>query len=225
MSKKKKKKRKLNKKRVLMFFIILILVISFIYILFNQKIKNIYIKGNIYLTDQEIIDIAGLKDYPNFINNIPSIVKNRLNKSKYIISSNIKVKGFFNKIYIEIKENYPLFYDLNFDKLVLYDGTKVDDEKDSLLLINQVPNTIYDEFIKSMQKLDIDILRRMSEIKYEPNAYNDRFLITMNDGNYVYIRLKKFTKLNKYLDIVSVFEGKKGVLNLDSGEYFDLFDE
>ena len=76
-----------------------------------------------------------------------------------------------------------------------------------------------------MQKLDIDILRRMSEIKYEPNAYNDRFLITMNDGNYVYIRLKGFNKLNRYLDMVSSFENKKGILNLDSGEYFDIFDE
>ena len=44
----------------------------------------------------------------------------------------------------------------------------------------------------------------------------------MNDGNYVYLTLNKFLKINSYLDIVKEFNNKKGILYLDSGEYFKI---
>ena len=47
----------------------------------------------------------------------------------------------------------------------------------------------------------------------------------MNDGNYVYITLDNFLTLNKYLDIIKYFDTeKKGIIKLDSGKYFDAFD-
>ena len=46
----------------------------------------------------------------------------------------------------------------------------------------------------------------------------------MNDGNYVYITLRKFSNLNKYVDMLKTFQGKKGILHLDSGEYFKQFE-
>ena len=44
----------------------------------------------------------------------------------------------------------------------------------------------------------------------------------MNDGNYIYITLEKMDKINKYLDIIKSFNNKKGILYLDSGEYFEV---
>ena len=74
-----------------------------------------------------------------------------------------------------------------------------------------------------MNNIDYGIVKRMSEIKYDPNEVDDeRFLITMNDGNYVYLTLNKFNKINHYLDIIKEFDNKKGVLYLDSGEYFKV---
>ena len=69
-----------------------------------------------------------------------------------------------------------------------------------------------------MSKLDINILTRMSEIQFYPNDVDDnRFLITMNDGNYVYINLANINNLNKYEEIYATLdENEKGVLNLDS---------
>ena len=58
----KKNKRKLNKKRFFMFMIILVVLVIFIYKIFNTNIKNIYVSGNDFFTDQEIIDIAGIKN-------------------------------------------------------------------------------------------------------------------------------------------------------------------
>ena len=66
----------------------------------------------------------------------------------------------------------------------------------------------------------------MSEIEYSPNDVDEeRFFILMNDGNYVYLTLNKFLSINKYTDMIKSFENKKGILYLDSGEYFDMFDE
>ena len=45
----------------------------------------------------------------------------------------------------------------------------------------------------------------------------------MNDGIYVYLTLSKFDKINDYDEIVSTLGDKKGILYLDSGEYFEIF--
>ena len=223
--KKNKKKRKLNKKRFFTFLVIFTLLVTFIYKLFNTNIKNIYISGNEYLTDQEIIDIAKLKNYPNSINNLSYSIKNRLEKEEYISSAKVKKKGFISKVYIEIKENYPLFYYQVENKTILYNGDKVTDKFTVPTVINQIPNTVYDEFLKKLKKVDKDILNRISEIEYSPNDVDEeRFFILMNDGNYVYLTLNKFLSINKYIDMVKSFDNKKGILYLDSGEYFDVFD-
>jgi len=225
MAKKKKNKRKLNKKRFYTFIIIFIFLVIFIYKLFNINIKNIYISGNEILKDQEIIDIAKLQDYPNSINNLSFVIKNRLEDNKYILKAKVNKKGFINKVYIEVKENYPLFYYQVENKVVLYNGSKVTDRFSVPTVINQIPNTIYDEFINKLKKVDKQILYRMSEIEYAPNDVDEeRFFILMNDGNYVYLTLDKFLSINKYIDMVKSFDNKKGILYLDSGEYFDIFD-
>ena len=76
-----------------------------------------------------------------------------------------------------------------------------------------------------MQKVNIDILNRISEIKYDPNDVDqERFYLIMNDGNKVYLTIKKFLLINNYIDIVKKFNNAKGIIYLDSGEYFDVID-
>lgn len=224
--KKNKKKRKLNKKRVLSVLIIFLLFIIFIYKISNTNITNIYIKGNNIFTDQEIIDIAKISNYPNSIKNNFYTLEKRLEENKYILSARVYKKGFLKKVYIEIEENYPLFYNLSEDKTILYDGSKVSDKFTIPTLINKIPDTIYDEFLEKTKKMDKNILNRISEIEYNPNEVDEeRFFLLMNDGNYVYITLNKYLNINKYLDIIESFENKKGILHLDSGEYFDVFND
>ena len=76
-----------------------------------------------------------------------------------------------------------------------------------------------------MQLIDRTIINRVSEIKYDPNSVDEeRFLFTMNDGNYVYLTLTSFKKINNYVDILKNFENQKGILYLDSGEYFQVLE-
>lgn len=235
---KKKVKRKLSKKKILIFVITLIIVFLIIRI-FDTKITNIYISGNNYLTDQEIIDISKLSNYPNSISNLSFNVQKRLKKNKYICDAKVNKNWLLNEVYIEVEENYPLFYYSVKDKTVLLDGSEVDDKNDVFILTNEVPIEVYQELLEQLKKINIDILNRISEMQYNPtkieneesksddenSMIKDRFFLLMSDGNYVYITLDKFKTLNKYLDIIKYFDGEKGILNLDSGGYFDVFDD
>ena len=70
-----------------------------------------------------------------------------------------------------------------------------------------------------------DILKKMSEIKYDPDSIDEkRFLITMTDGNYVYLTINRFDAINNYILIIKNFENKKGILYLDAGNVFKYFD-
>ena len=225
MKKNKKAKRKLNKKKIII-FIIFIFFIIFVIKLLNTNITNIYISGNKYLIDQEIIDISKLNNYSISIKNLSYKIEKRLQKNKYILSANVKKNFLLNKVYINIKENYPLFYYEEENTTILFDGTKVNDKLINTTIINYINNDILEDLIQKTNEIDINILNRISEIKYEPNdVYNDRFLLFMDDGNYVYIRLNNFNTLNKYLDIVKhIDSNNNGVIKLDSGGYFFEFD-
>ena len=230
MQKKKKnnKKRKLNKKRLYTFLILFFLFVLIFFKLFTTKITNIYISGNEFFTDQEIIDMADLSNYPNSIKNISLIIKKKLLNNKYILSCRVKKNIFISKVYIEVKENYPLFYYQVKDNTILYNGEETKEKFTVPTVINTIPNTVYDKFFLRIKQIDKDILNRISEIKYNPtNSDEERFFFTMNDGNYIYTNLdkNKFLIINEYLNIIKSFDNKKGILYLDSGGYFDIFDK
>ena len=224
MAKKKKNKRKLNKKRFVKFIAVVFIISLFTYYISNTKISNIYIKGNNYLTDQEIIDISKLKNYPISIKNACNKIEKRLEKNINIKSVKVTKNFLLNKVYIEIEENYPLFYYESEKKTVLYDGRKIDEKLNAPILINYIEKNIYNKLIEKIKKIDLDILNRISEIEYIKDKENiEKFLLLMNDGNYVYVDFKNFETLNKYLDIINTFGNKKGILNLDSGKNFEVF--
>ena len=126
-------------------------------------------------------------------------------------------------VYIQIEENRPLFINHSTNKTILLDKSETEDKFSVPTLINYIPDVIYDEFVNKMGIINIDILDKISEIKYDPDEVDDsRFLLTMNDSNYVYVSLNKLDKINNYNDIVKQFDNKKGVLYLNSGGYFEI---
>ena len=92
-------------------------------------------------------------------------------------------------------------------------------------MVNYVPDTVYEKFKERFRVIEEEIIKRISEIKYDQNIDEERFLLTMNDGNLVYINLKKMESLNNYVSIIKNFENKKGILRLDSGEYFTILED
>ncbi len=221
MKKKNKKRLKIRIDRILIFLFCVVFLILVINMIFNIKIKNIYVSGNYYLKEQEIIEAALISDYPSSLKNSSKTIKKRLLENNLINNANVYKKGI-SKVVIEIEENRPLFYYENIKKTVLING--VDDNTYVVpTVINYITDKYYDSFILEMSKLDINILTRISEIQFYPNDVDDnRFLITMNDGNYVYVNIETFNKLNKYLTILENLPNKKGILYLDYGNNFEI---
>lgn len=218
------KKPKFRFKKFLLFILVLYILGFGVYQFLLTPIKNIFISGNNYLTDQEIIDISKLNNYPSFFLTFKSIIKNKLLKNSYIKSATI-TKKIIGKVYIKVEENKPLFYYKYDKKTILSDGRTVDgNEFSSPILTNKIDDDLLVDLIKSMNKIDNNIILLISEIKYVPNDIDkERFLFIMNDGNYVYVTLTKIKSINEYIKILSTLENKKGILYLDSGNYFEIF--
>lgn len=223
-----RKKKKLNWLKVIIFILFLYFVCYFIFDITNFRTKNLIIKGNYYLTDEEVIEQAELEEYPSyFLTNIFSI-KKKLLKNNMI--KDAKVRRNLNMGYVITIEEEKILYKRRSDSYYVLSGQKETTLKSNIsgvaTLINYTPKKQEKQLQKEFSKLDIDILNKISEIEYSPNKTDDeRFLLYMTDGNLVYITLTKVDELNYYIKIVNQLDGKKGVLNLDSGRYFQVMEE
>lgn len=229
---KKKSKRKINIIALVVILLALYLIFSFAYYVMTLPIKNIYIEGNNYVTDVEVIEASKIKNYPSLIKISRRKVKKTLLKNKFI--DGVKIKKKLNgTIKIIINESKPLFYNRNTKKLVLLNGKEVDDFNANYKvpsLINIVPNEIYKKLIKSFEKVDYNVITQISEIEYSPDIINDkiidsdRFYLRMVDGNSVYINPVNIKRLNNYFDVYDRLpEGVKGTLYFDSNSDNNMF--
>ena len=218
----KRKKRKLKLVRVLFLIIIIGLILYGVSLILDLKVSNVIVKGNTLYSDWEIIKTADLDDYPPTFENPSTVIERRLEDDDYIKSAHVS-KRWFTQVVIDVDENMPLFYYLPKEKTILEDKSEVSDNFPVPTVINYVPDKIYSKFVKAISKTDYDIVKRISEIRYDPNEVDtERFFLVMNDGNYVYLTLQGFDKINDYLDVIKEFDNKKGTLYLDSGEYFEV---
>lgn len=220
--KKKRKKRKIKLFRLFIFLIIICILTLGIYFLVQLPVRGFYISGNTYYTDQEILQKTHLDKYPSYLLTSSFSVSLKVKNDSLIKSIKIKktLKGMFEVI---VNENKILFYD-EISKKSILDNNKESNfiYEYSPVLVNVIEDKkLYNKFISKISKIDDDVLKNISEIKYDPNDIdNERFLMSMNDGNYVYVTLSKFSNINKYLEISKSLGEKKGVLYLDYGNYF-----
>ena len=226
MAKKVKKKIRIRILPIIIIIFIFTLLSGSVYLLSLIPIKNIYISGNNYLKDQEIIELAKIENYPSFLKTRTKDMKKNIKKSPYVKSVAIK-KKILGIVEIQIEEYNILFRKEENNKIVLEDREElIDNEKFQVpILLNYIPDTKYDSFIKGMNQVTPSIKNQISEIRYYPNTQDeDRFLLYMNDGNYVYLTLTKFKQINYYEDVLEKLDGKKGILYLDSGNHFKIME-
>lgn len=217
------KKRKLNWKRVLILLLILYLIAMLLYTFFTMPIKNIYIKGTNLLTDNNIIEVANLKDYPAIFKISKSKLKKEISSLELVEDVDIK-KTITGKLTITITEARPLFFNRTTNKVVLSNNKEV--ENNNYLgiptLINRVPTDILSDFITALSEIDHDIIKMINEIEYDPNISNDitideyRFLLRMNDSNHVYVNIINMERLNDYESVFATIGDLRGTVYLDS---------
>ena len=225
---KKGKKVKINFKALFLLLLIIYLIVMLFYTFFKMKIKNIYISNTSLLSDNDIIEIANIKDYPSLYKVNTKKIANKIKELDLVEDVVVKknLKGVLN---IEVNEAKPLFYNRNNDLVVLSNKKEVKPNDLYLgipTLTNYVPSEIYEKFIEAFKDINTDIIKMIDKIEYNPDVSDDvvidsnRFLLTMNDGNLVYINTLNIKRLNDYIKIyASISEslnGQKGTLYLDS---------
>ena len=226
---KKGKKLRLNYKKLFRFLVFLTIIIGIIYYLLNLNIRFIEINGTNYLTDNEIITKANIKDYPKIFSFNSLSIASKLKELPLVDDVKIQ-KNLWGKLTINITEAKVLFYNKSSNKIVLSNAKEINNDTRYLgipTLLNYVPDDIYKDLITGLAKIDNNVIRMVSEIEYSPSKSvngdvidNTRFLLRLNDGNTVYMNTINITQLNKYIEICSAIlatQGKKsGTLYLDS---------
>ncbi|MBQ7136683.1 MAG: FtsQ-type POTRA domain-containing protein [Bacilli bacterium] len=225
MAKKIKKKTKVKIIPILIFLLLLLIVFFLVSFFMKVKIKNICVYGNKILSDQEIIELAKLQDYPSFLKTTNYSIEKRVKENPYVEKVKVK-KGLISTIKIYITEYKILFINESNNRVVIDTNLELDETGNINgipSLVNYIPDTIYKSFIEEMKEVDSNVLNKISEIEYSPNDYDkQRFLLYMNDGNKVYLTISRFNVINKYNEIYPSLEGKKGILYLDSGNHFEI---
>ena len=94
MAKKIVKRKKIKVFNLLISLLILLGLSFCVYLLFKIPTKNIIIKNTNYLNDDYILELAKIKNYPEFLLIKNNNIKEKLEKSEYI--SNVKVSCLIN---------------------------------------------------------------------------------------------------------------------------------
>ena len=221
---KKRVRRKFNFGKFILFILIIFIIYFGMKYLFSIKIKNIIIVNNNYYSDEEIIEKAGIENYPEFITLSRKKIKNKLSTLDLIEDVEIK-KEFGFILRITIKEKKILYHIRSNNEYRVSDNKNysLDNVTGVPTLINYVPEEVEKKFVNKFKDIDSNIINMISEIEYNKTSYDsERFLLYMNDGNEVYITVAKTNLLNKYVEIVTKLDNKKGILYLDSGNYFEI---
>lgn len=223
---KKKKKLKLRINVIVKLLIFIILVTALVSYALNLKIKNIYIIGNTETKDVEIIEKAGLKDYPLVKNLNIKKMNESINALPLISKADIKISPF-GKITIKVTETKILFFYKYNNKYITASNESIDDNNyyGYPTLINFTPDTIFDKLVVGLDKIDYNIVKMINEIEYTPYKSAEGtiiddglFTLTMNDGNTVMIDIVNIKNLNKYTTIYASLgmDQVKGVVYLDT---------
>lgn len=222
------KKKKLKLLPFFLFIIAIAIIVFISLVILDTKVKNIIITGNEVLTDDEIIALAKLEDYPSFYKSLNSVMEKNIKTNPLVKNVNID-KKFYHIIEIDVEEYQILYKREDNGKYVLENEKEVTFSKSLPYLVpklmNEIPTDKLDSFIKYYKRIDLSIREKISEIKYDPNDIDkDRFLLYMDDGNSVYLTITKFERLNYYNDVLPQLGGRKGILYLDSGNHFQIME-
>lgn len=223
-----KKKKRLKLIPFLLFVLVITGAFFLVDVLLDTRIENIVIKGNKLVTDQQIIDEAGLSNYPSFYKTTSYNIKKALEKNSFIKEVKVK-RSFYHVITIEVSEYKVLLKKETTGKLVLENMNEVTTDQEIPYtvprLVNDVPKNKYSKLLKNLLKVKRSVRSSISEFYYDPNEFDkDRFLLYMDDGNSVYLTLTKFRMINYYNDVLPQLDGKKGILYLDSGNHFQIME-
>lgn len=224
------KTKKVIKKKLkisgLLFLLVFIIIITFsFYSVFNLPIKHIHITGNTNVSDNEIINVANIKYYPPIFKVNKKELQEKIMSLPLVKDVSVK-KNIFGTLEIYVEEYKILFLNKSTNELVLNNNKSIENNFNYTripILVNRVPDNIYEELVDGLSSIDYDILTSISEIEYSKATNKDnevidekRFILRMNDGNTVIMNTVNIKRLNSYNTIYSSLSDELGTIYLDS---------
>lgn len=224
------KTKKVIKKKLkisgLLFLLVFIIIITFsFYSVFNLPIKHIHITGNTNVSDNEIINVANIKYYPPIFKVNKKELQEKIMSLPLVKDVSVK-KNIFGTLEIYVEEYKILFLNKSTNELVLNNNKSIQNNFNYTripILVNRVPDNIYEELVDGLSSIDYDILTSISEIEYSKATNKDnevidekRFILRMNDGNTVIMNTVNIKRLNSYNTIYSSLSDELGTIYLDS---------
>lgn len=195
--------------------------IVLIILYFNSNYANVYhisIEGNVYLKEEYIKEISGIKESDKYLLIMPSIVEKRLIDSPYIEEAKVE-KLEDNLIKITVNEYKQVAY-INEDysaKLLLINGNKIDIDSDNLYLIEKLPllegytSEQITEILRGFKQIDYKVINEISEIHRYPFSFDENMMeVIMKDGNFCFLSWTGTKMLEKYYQIVSGIDSDLG---------------
>ena len=160
MAKKVIKKKKLRLLPFLIFIIVISIIVFVCLFILDTKVKNIIITGNEILSDDEIIEYAGLSNYPSFYKTLNSNIKDGIKKNPLIKDVDVN-RSFYHVIEIKVKEYEILYKREDNGKYVLDNKKEITLDKETPYviprLINEIPSKLLNRFIKYYKRIDLSI--------------------------------------------------------------------
>lgn len=230
------RKKKANRRLVfyLTIFFILISIIVYLQSPLSQ-VKTIDIHNNSFITDEEIIEIAGITTKTNiwtidFSNAEEKLRSNSIidevtveRKLPWTVSIDISEKQIVGFIE-ESAEYYPVIESGE----VLENVTYNEFNGEAPLMIGFTDKEYLSNIASELSKLPEDVLDLVSEIHWQPDEDNKNIiLLYMNDGFVVQGTIRDFAEgMSVYPSVVAQLDPEiKGIIHMGVGVYFEAFSE
>lgn len=192
-------------------WVITLLIILLVYVLLPvSKVKDIVVSGNQNIDTQSILKIANIHINDELATMYTFNIKHNLENNDLIDKAFIRKDLLNQKVYIDIKEVGGLFYYENNGAKYLVENNlnykRVGADIVSFPRFSnylKVKDEYIQEFTNELRKVKPSVLNQISEIIYSPNkTFKNRFLLKMNDKNYIYLLSSNVAfKLNYYQEL------------------------
>lgn len=228
------RKKKANRRLIFYLSIFFILIAVIVYLQSPlSHVRSFDVTGNSFLTDEEVLDLAGLAAETNIWTLDKDAVTSSVLENPIIqevevdrqLPWTVQIKLMEHER-VGYKEEENHFYPVLGNGTVLTEMAQNTYNGDAPLLAGFSDEELFKQMTAQLQAMPESILGLISEIHWRPSdGDNHSIMLYMNDGYMVSGTIREFAeKMQVYPSIVSQLEpGSEGIIHIGVGAYFEAF--
>ncbi|WP_249869867.1 cell division protein FtsQ/DivIB [Oceanobacillus saliphilus] len=227
------RKKKANRRLIFYLSIFFILISVIVYLQSPwSNIKAINVNGNLYISDDEVIEYSKLTTNSNIWTINKTDIENLIVSNPLVESASLERKLPWT-VQINVTEHQIIGYlrEGSIYYPVMGNGEILEVAGDSFsgdapLIFGFDDENYLKKMAEELEKLPVNILDIISEIHWKPTEENkNNILLYMNDGYLVKGTIRDFAdKMEVYPSIVSQLDPEeKGIIHIGVGVYFESF--